>query len=155
MKTCKRCGLSLSIDNFTRQYDKKYDKYYLASNCKKCKSEWQREYRSLNPERYKSANNKTVLKKHGLSLEEFETLLKDQNGVCAICKKLPTRGRLHVDHNHKCCEKFACDKCRRGLLCQSCNGALGLVSDNIQTLLSMVEYIKQWEIDDKDLATAG
>ena len=50
----------------------------------------------------------------GLTLDDYERLLADQGGVCAICKRPPKKRRLHVDHDH------ATGKVR-GLLCFTCN----------------------------------
>ncbi len=55
--------------------------------------------------------------------EEYERMLKRQNGVCAICKRADrtkithTKKILCVDHDH------ATDKIR-GLLCRYCNAHL-------------------------------
>lgn len=45
--------------------------------------------------------NKRLLKIYGISLKEYEKLLKLQNGGCYICGKPPKPDkRLHVDHDH-------------------------------------------------------
>jgi hypothetical protein len=54
---------------------------------------------------------------YGLSNEDYQQLLADQAGRCAICKQLATK-LLHVDHNHTTGRV-------RGLLCQRCNLLLG------------------------------
>jgi recombination endonuclease VII len=38
-----------------------------------------------------------------------------------------------IDHDHNCCktEKASCGKCVRGLLCVSCNTALGIIERKI------------------------
>ena len=64
-----------------------------------------------------------LMSKYGMSLQEYDDLLKKQGGVCAICRKEQTRGHsLCVDHNHETGQN-------RGLLCHKCNQALGLLQD--------------------------
>lgn len=59
---------------------------------------------------------------HGITLEQYEELLARQGGVCAICRRRPTKNRLSVDHDHRCCPgRRSCGKCIRGLLCKECN----------------------------------
>lgn len=50
---------------------------------------------------------------------------------CELCGR---EGSICFDHDHKT-GKF------RGWICKKCNGALGMVDDNIQTLLLMIEYL--------------
>lgn len=83
---------------------------------------------------------KEVLKRHGLTVQQYESLLAKQGGVCAICHR-PDPGRegyehLHVDHDHA-------TGLVRGLLCHGCNTALGFVGDEIETLRSMVRYLER------------
>jgi|SRR5579859_3013992 len=40
-------------------------------------------------------------KKYGISLKEYNQMLKAQGGVCAICKRPPKTLSLSVDHDHK------------------------------------------------------
>lgn len=51
-----------------------------------------------------------------------------QRGECAICHDAYTLDALVIDHDHACCNYAygkSCGKCIRGLLCTSCNTALG------------------------------
>lgn len=73
------------------------------------------------------ANRKHTLKRaYGLSVEQFEQMRLDQNGLCAICHQEPPHGRqgLVVDHDHKTGKV-------RGLLCNSCNRLLGSFEDGL------------------------
>jgi hypothetical protein len=71
---------------------------------------------------------------YGISLEEYNEILAKQSGVCAICGEETHRKKLFVDHDHD-------SGAIRGLLCQQCNTALGMVSDNIDTLSTMISYL--------------
>ncbi len=72
---------------------------------------------------------------YGLSREEYRRLLEEQNGVCAVCK-LPSRRALCVDHCHATRQV-------RGLLCDKCNTALGLLGDDVRRLLAAVAYLNR------------
>lgn len=84
------------------------------------------------------------LQRFGITKEEFDQMLLEQNGVCAICKKPETRiyfktkriADLAVDHNH------ATDDIR-GLLCSRCNCGLGMFLDNPDLLLAAIDYLKR------------
>lgn len=57
-----------------------------------------------------------LLRKYGITTEQYEELLKKQEHSCAICLRPMSsfKKRLCVDHNHKTGEI-------RGLLCNFCN----------------------------------
>jgi hypothetical protein len=85
-----------------------------------------------------------IFKKYKLTKYMYEQLLAEQNGVCAICSKKPTRNYLSVDHDHSCCPGIkTCGNCIRGLLCQSCNSFLGRVDDNLTTAINYLETYRQ------------
>lgn len=113
---------------------KKASKIYHKKHPEK-NNDWARNH----PEERKIVNLKARLKfYHGITLEEYDILLKSQNGVCAICSNIETakNGRLAVDHNHITGKN-------RQLLCSKCNTALGLVKENITVLNKMIEYINK------------
>jgi Recombination endonuclease VII len=47
------------------------------------------------------AVDRRLKKVYGISLSEYEMLLEEQEGVCAVCGAPPKTRRLHVDHDHK------------------------------------------------------
>jgi fructose-1,6-bisphosphatase len=57
----------------------------------------------------------------GITLAEYDQMLEDQHGICAICGGVnPDGKRLAVDHDHETGKV-------RGLLCTSCNTRLGFL----------------------------
>ena len=92
-----------------------------------------------NPKVFSERNRKADLKRRfGLTLDQYETMLFEQNGVCFLCnKKCQTNERLCVDHCHKT------GKVRK-LLCRKCNSGIGQLGDSEELLKKAVEYIKKY-----------
>lgn len=62
--------------------------------------------------------------------------------VCDICGRNFPEGTGHIDHDHACCPgQPSCGQCIRGVLCQKCNMALGLLNDDINILKSAINYL--------------
>ena len=76
----------------------------------------------------------------GLTVQQYERLFTNQNGLCAICKQPECTVRngkikkLAVDHDHVTGKV-------RGLLCSHCNTAIGLFKDDIATMSLAVAYL--------------
>lgn len=82
-------------------------------------------------EQRKEARKITRLKsRYALSHEQFNKMLDEQDGTCAICKK----PAVVVDHDHSTGEV-------RGLLCPQCNSGLGFFEDNPTLLSKAAEYL--------------
>lgn len=73
-------------------------------------------------------------KNYGISLAEYNKILKLQGNVCAICKKIPKSKSLAVDHCHK-------TGLVRGLVCWLCNRAIGVFKDNVARLIAAADYL--------------
>jgi len=84
------------------------------------------------------------VRKHGVTREQKAAIAAAQGG-CAICSA-PSPGAKGwvVDHDRGCCPGDAsCSKCRRGVLCQWCNSALGYAKDNPEVLRRMADYLER------------
>jgi hypothetical protein len=84
---------------------------------------------------------------YNLSEEAYNNLYNIQNGKCAICdtpgKSLYDPGRQHnlklfIDHCHK-------TSLVRGLLCNSCNSAIGLLRERIDLFYKAAAYIELYK----------
>lgn len=74
--------------------------------------------------------------KYGLSAEDFTSLLESQAGKCRICESAPLDNDvLVVDHDHT-------TGLVRGLLCRSCNLALGYMKDSPLRLVRAAAYLR-------------
>lgn len=82
---------------------------------------------------------------YGITLDQYDFMLKQQGGVCLICK-VPHHAEhpLVVDHNHVTMKV-------RGLLCSNCNTGIGLLGDNIHLLQNAIAYLTL----EGDYATGG
>ena len=74
--------------------------------------------------------------RYGMSSEQYEELLKKQNGLCAICAEPPGPRGFHIDHDHV-------SNIVRGMLCQSCNLLLGHAKDSVKRLSSAISYLEE------------
>ena len=81
--------------------------------------------------------------KHGLTVQDKQLTIATIDG-CAICGRTdPSKKGWVVDHDHSCCPGDAsCPSCRRGVLCQWCNGALGYAFDSPTILRRMADYLE-------------
>lgn len=98
---------------------------------------YQKKYRADHPEMFnrEMALKYKLAREYGISLELYKAINKEQNGVCAICFNAPENKRLAVDHDHQTNKV-------RGLLCYSCNTALGLMKDNFTLFENAIKYLK-------------
>ena len=79
--------------------------------------------------------------KYGITLDHFNQLHEDQNGLCKICGNPPSLNGYHgkflyVDHSHE-------TKAIRGLVCRDCNLLLGYAHENPDILRKAAEYLEK------------
>lgn len=77
-----------------------------------------------------------IKKQYGMSPDDYEKLLSKQGMSCAVCSGLiGNTPSTHIDHCHE-------TGIVRGLLCQKCNQAIGLLQDSPEIMLKAAEYVK-------------
>jgi hypothetical protein len=95
-------------------------------------TERRREKTLVTPEARSPWNRAYKLKLMGLTPERFARMLETQGDACAMCRTpFEEDQRICIDHDHACCPpklpSRCCGKCVRGLLCLTCNVALGYI----------------------------
>lgn len=86
-------------------------------------------YRS---KRYESA----FRRKYGISYAERDALLAAQGSACGVCRRTDPGSRgWQLDHCHA-------SRKVRGVLCQFCNTAIGLLRDDPSVARSLADYLE-------------
>lgn len=132
MKVCNKCKKNTPLDDF---FKSKKTKDGYKTTCKVCEKAGQKT--KYSSEYFK---NKDLLRKYGISLDAYNTMLKKQGHKCKICgihEKHCTKA-LAVDHNHETGSV-------RALLCHHCNAGLGYYKENQEFLLNAVDYLNEYE----------
>lgn len=95
-----------------------------CADCRRRSKERQARARSLRP--------------YGISIDDYERILAEQRGGCAIChSETPGRGQVFcVDHCHVSGQV-------RGLLCLRCNTAIGMLQDSPRIAEAATWYLKR------------
>ena len=151
LRRCCRCRGFFTVDQFYRRKNSSDGRHSWCVRC--CRS-----YKSAVGQRRKrqarrklqaveirqAENRDVVLRRYGLTLDDYQQLLDAQRGLCGICRQPETAMRngrpmnLAVDHCHKTSRI-------RGLLCLRCNNVLGHAGDRVEVLLAAVRYLQQGE----------
>jgi hypothetical protein len=168
MKRCSKCGEVKPLSDFYKMPEMR-DGH--RNDCKACNlaakaaryradpepaKQRTRQWQLANPEKYRAkqaayrasggkklADRRSHLKrKFGLTLEQYDAMLAGQGGGCGICGKRPRPDiSLHVDHDHSTGKI-------RGLLCFTCNNALGDFEDDATLLRSAIAYVEGPIVDE-------
>jgi len=143
-KKCTQCDTVKPLDQFGVSRQGARGPVY-RSNCKACASARAMQWFADNPERTMANRRRWNLQKlYGITPEQYEEMLSEQGGLCAVCRqpepdahgRTGTQFSLSVDHCH--------DTGRvRGLLCQKCNRAIGLLGDNVELLRAAIRYLEK------------
>lgn len=145
-KLCRKCGQIKPKSEFSPRPDR--GPKAVRSYCKECTTNDlnaipRRKHKDLpteKKERRKQTYQKHRLKKfYGIAPEDYEGMLETQDGKCAICGAREPGGKHNgnfmIDHCHKTGGV-------RGLLCNRCNLAIGVLKDDLVLIDQVRKYIE-------------
>jgi recombination endonuclease VII len=126
MKRCPDCGSTKPLDEFPRNKNSRDGRH---TYCKLCHNARGKEtYERL----YGGTRHYHLRRRYGIGADEFDDLVRQQGGVCAICGRPDPE---HVDHDHE-------TGAVRGILCFNCNGGLGQFRDSLDVLHAAAVYLQ-------------
>ena len=140
MKQCSVCKENKSLSCF---YNSKKAKDGKAYRCKDCDEIARKKWSTDNPLRsHLSQRQRNLKHKYGVDLDWYTEKFKEQNNACAICES--TENKTAGDREFW---NFSVDHCHtigkvRGILCNNCNRALGLLLDSPSLLRKAANYIE-------------
>jgi hypothetical protein len=110
---------------------KQLQRYNASSKGIACRARWKKGNREY-------FYNWNLKRRYKISLDEYDTMVRNQHGLCLICyAHYSTSGKsLTVDHNHKTGKV-------RGLLCGPCNRAIGIFKENKEILSRAADYLER------------
>lgn len=131
-KLCRGCDSELPVEAFGKNGSRKDG---LTDRCRACtrayytperkRAEYERN-RVKHLERAKQYRQKA---RYGLEPGDYERMLAEQGGRCALCEAEPAK--LYIDHDHRS------GKARK-LLCPRCNTLVGYLESTSDELLERV-----------------
>lgn len=151
MKSCSKCKELKPLTEYWRHPGCKSG---LTPSCKSCHRLAAASWRNKNPEKQKEKTEKKRISsltepyrvkqdrrlrhQYGISVDQWDNLLKKQSGCCAICGKHQSdlSRVLQVDHSHRTGEI-------RGLLCTKCNTKLAVVEEREFTIKAEIYLNRQ------------
>lgn len=90
-------------------------------------------------ESVRARERKRTLRRYGLTEQDWDRLLAQQRGKCAVCRTAQPglrRESWNIDHDHVTGQT-------RGLLCGRCNLGIGQLGDDPELLRAALHYVER------------
>lgn len=140
-RACRNCQADLEGTHPTRLYCDPKCRYEFNGDKIRART---RRWRQNNPEWARHLDmEKVLVKRYGITGDQYRSMLERQGGVCKICGRTPeevsdkTAWRLAVDHCHQ-------TGAVRGLLCRACNTAIGQLQESEEIIMKALEYVRSF-----------
>jgi len=139
-RRCLECARTASAEYYRRHKDRANaaTREWAKRNPDRVNANNKR-WREANPEKMALARKRANVRfLYGLAPDEYEAMT---SAGCAVCG---SHNRLHVDHDHSCCDgrSRGCGNCVRGILCSTCNTGIGFLRDDPALLRKAIAYLE-------------
>ena len=122
---CRDCGCDKEPEEFPRNRRTRTGR---GTYCKPCHNA---RNRATIKRLYGNTRHYHLKQRFGIGTAEVDAMIEAQSGLCACCKVAPA---IHVDHDHRTGKV-------RAILCEPCNGGLGLFKDNPEIIRRAIAYL--------------
>lgn len=146
---CRVCNETKPLSEFYKRDDKRYHNgEYYRDECKPCAKSNVKQYwdkRKHTPEHKEKARNWNIIRKYGINLDDAKAMLASQGGRCAnkgcgselnFEAQKGVRSKANIDHCHA-------TGTIRGILCLTCNTALGLIEQK-HRMSGLNDYLEKF-----------
>ena len=141
MKLCRDCEQVKPSTEFTHSRSRRDGLNHYCKACSRARgrARYQKASSDYKQRRVEAAYARKLKAQYNLTVEAYQERLAAQGGVCLICQRPPedevfNNKRLCVDHDHETGKV-------RGLLCNSCNAAIGRMRDDPERLRRAIAYL--------------
>lgn len=90
-----------------------------------------------------------TLARYGLSMKDYERIMRRQKWACAVCGNVPPSGILHIDHEHiRGWKRMSPDQRKkfvRGVCCWFCNSVILRRGATPTKLRNAAKYLERYE----------
>lgn len=144
MKRCTVCKVEKSLADFYANRRSADGKGYRCKVCDTTARKKSRHSGGKDCKTFQGNRERRYQRLFGLAIVDYDRMLKEQGGGCAICQTTSPNG---VGESGRHLYYFAVDHCHatgkvRGLLCNRCNRALGMFQDDEVLLQKAIGYLK-------------
>lgn len=135
---CRRCYGRLRDQEHPRDpvHRRELSRAWVARNRERSRATHRKsakQYRAKKPDQWRE---NALPRKYGITPADYDRLLEQQGGHCAICSTTPKPGkRLDVDHDHA-------TNAVRGLVCRRHNMGMGYFADEPAALRAAADYLE-------------
>ncbi|SRR6266567_1388838 len=140
MRYCPRCKSKKPLEDFWKSRTAPSG---TVPYCKPCSRTYRQEHFTDEQRRRYGVmtRNGRLLRVYGITADQYSLIIEKQAGGCGICGKTKEKKKsLAVDH----CKST---NVIRGILCENCNRAIGLLNHDINLLHKASIYLSRDPID--------
>jgi hypothetical protein len=127
MRWCAKCKQFKLVEEFGKN---RASRSGLTTYCRPCHNATGKAFYT---KKYGSTRTYHLKQRYGMTADDVDAMIEAQGGTCAACRIKEPR---HVDHDHH-------TGAVRGILCFTCNVALGNAKDEVATLRGLVAYLRR------------
>ena len=151
MLQCSKCEKIKPTSSFNRDRGKPTGFYSSCKDCARATNKiskaknmpdvlsYNAKWNKANPDKVAVYRRKWLVRLYGITWDQYQGIIAYQGGKCAICFTDKPGKRLRswmIDHDHSTGEV-------RGVLCENCNRALGMMQDDPDRLRMAADYLER------------